>query len=74
MLPPPFLAGQQLPDLLRRLQSAIRARAPFAFSFSPSGADKPVNVIALQNPLRHAPSSIVEIALSALPVSVTLSI
>jgi len=55
MLPPPFLAEQQLPDFLRRSPirySCLGSVCLFVWSI---GANKPVIVIALPNPLRHAP-------------------
>ena len=74
MLLPPFLAGQQLPDFLRRFSIRYSCSGTVCLFVWSIGADKPVIVIALPNPLRHAPLSIVEIALSALPVDVTLLI
>ena len=73
MLPPPFLVGQQLPDLLRRFPIRYSCSGTVCLFVWSIGADKPVIVIALPNPSRHAPL-IVEIALSALPVVVTLLI
>jgi len=55
MLPPPFLVGQQLPDFLRRSPIRYSCSGTVCLFVWSIGADKPVIVIALPNPLRHAP-------------------